>query len=239
MSIPDSFGPGGASGMEDRPVRVLLVEDNKDFAKLVQVYLDRHEGRTFEVVWKESHAEAMDALAAGGRFDVVVLDYFLPGKTGLDIAQDLRASNQTVPMVFLTVNRSFDIALAVMKLGGAEYLVKEEVASPALPRTILAAIEQRELRERLNALEISRQRLRAIREAFENVVHDLDEPLAGMIAAVNELKATQKDPASGPSYVKMIEDNLRRISVKLEKIKQLKEDKTVRYIKDIRMLDLS
>ena len=45
------------------------MEDNSDFAKLVQVYLHRHEADRFEVVWKENHADAM-AYLSEAEFDV-------------------------------------------------------------------------------------------------------------------------------------------------------------------------
>lgn len=63
-------------------INILLVEDNKDFAKLVQVYLHRFEAGRFAVTWKENHAEAMAFLRETPKVDIVLMDYFLPGKPG-------------------------------------------------------------------------------------------------------------------------------------------------------------
>jgi hypothetical protein len=40
-------------------------------------------------------------------------------------------------------------------------------------------------------------------------------------------------------YLKLIKDNVERMQLKLEKLRNLKEDKTVKYIRDIKMIDLS
>lgn len=125
-----------------------------------------------------------------------------------------------------------------MKLGAAEYLVKEEISSPVLPKTILSVIEKHQLRDRLLSLEISRQRLRTIRETLSSVVDDFELPLREMQRLTEDLQRQSSEALPG-NYLTMIGDNLRRIVDKLDRLKTLKEDKTVRYIKDIKMLDLS
>jgi CheY-like chemotaxis protein len=223
---------------DDRKIEILLVEDNKDFAKLVQVYLQRFEKDRFAVTWRENHADAIAELEGGKRYDVVLMDYFLPGKNGLEITKEMVVKKIDVPVVFLTVNKDFELALEVMKLGAADYLVKEEISSPVLPKTVLGVIEKRGLTQRLADIETSRQRLRAIRETLNGVVHDFETPLHEMRVLADELKAKVTAPASG-NYVRMIDENVNRILDKLERLKTLKADKTVKYIKDIKMIDLS
>jgi len=219
-------------------INILLVEDNSDFAKLVQVYLQRHDPDRFEVVWKENHADAMAYLSGDAKVDVALMDYFLPGKTGLDIARDISSSYPHIPIVFLTVNKDFELALEVMKLGVAEFLVKDEISSPVLPKTILNVIEKQGLKDRLMNLEISRHRLRAIRETLNGIVDDFEVPLREM-EKLAEALANQAEEALPANYTGMIGDNIRRIVEKLHRLKTLQEDKTVRYIKDIKMLDIS
>jgi DNA-binding NtrC family response regulator len=219
-------------------IEILLVEDNKDFAKLVQVYLQRYEKDRFSVTWKENHTDAMAELESGKTYDVVLMDYFLPGKNGLEITKEMVVRKIDVPVVFLTVNKDFELALEVMKLGAADYLVKEEISSPVLPKTVLAVIEKRGLTRKLLDLEVSRQRLRAIRETLNGVVDDFEKPLHEMRTISQELKTVIAAPASA-NYVRMIDENVLRIIDKLERLKTLKADKTVKYIKDIKMIDLS
>ncbi len=224
--------------MENNKIHILLVEDNKDFAKLVQVYLQRFDKDRFSITWKENHTDAMATLESDQQFDVVLMDYFLPGKNGLEITKEMVEKKITVPVVFLTVNKDFELALEVMRLGASDYLVKEEISSPVLPKTVLNVIEKRDLTKQLQSLDISRQRLRAIRETLNGVVNDFEVPLHEMRNISTQLK-TKLNSDSVKNYVRMIDENVNRIIDKLEKLKTLKADKTVKYIKDIKMIDLS
>ena len=75
---------------ESGPIRILLVEDNRDFANLVEIFLRKHEKGQFEIVWKENGDEALHALLGGERFDVILMDYFLPGQNGLEVTRALQ-----------------------------------------------------------------------------------------------------------------------------------------------------
>jgi DNA-binding response OmpR family regulator len=223
---------------EEKKIQVLLVEDNKDFAKLVEVFLRKHEPEHFSVTWKENGADALAELATDETFDVILMDYFLPGQNGLEITRILQQRGVTIPVVFLTVNKDFDLAVEVMKLGVEDYLVKEEISTPVLPKTILNVIERQQLRNQLTTLEISQKRLEAIQEIVLNITQEIRLPLDGMRLTIDELVLTHQND-NLKTYLSIIKDNLARIEKKITKLKDLKTDKTVPYIKDIRMFDLS
>ncbi len=223
---------------ETGKIRILLVEDNKDFAKLVQVYLQRFEKDKFEVVWKENHDDAIRELEGEFAYDIILMDYFLPGKNGLETTRELIERKVAVPIVFLTVNKDFDLALDVMKLGVADYLVKEEISSPVLPKTVLGVVEKHRLSRQLEHLESSRQRLGAIHETLSRVVHDFELPIVEMKRIATSLRE-YINTEENAKFVKIIDENVKRMADKLERLKTLKDDKTVKYIKDIKMIDLS
>ena len=223
---------------EQRSVEILLVEDNKDFAKLVDLFLRKHQPEKFEVIWKDNGTDALAEIAKGREFDIILMDYFLPGLNGLEITRILRDRNISIPIVFLTVNKDFELAVEVMKLGVEDYLVKEEISTPVLPKTILNVIERQKLKHQLTTLEITQKRLEAIQEIVINITNEIRLPLDGMTHTVEELlKNHQSDNLK--TYLSIIRDNLIRIEKKIAKLKELKSDKTVTYIKDIRMFDLS
>ncbi|MER3523068.1 MAG: hypothetical protein C4326_03135 [Ignavibacteria bacterium] len=223
---------------DHRSIRVLLVEDNPDFAKLVDLFLKKHEPETFTVAWKESGADALHELGRNPMFDVILMDYFLPGQNGVEVTRALQSRGIHIPIIFLTVNKDFDLAVEVMKLGVEDYLVKEEISTPVLPKTILSVIERQQLKEELTRLEISQKRLEAIHELIATITGELRTPLDGMRHQLEELlRLHQEDGLK--SYLAIIRDNLDRIEKKIVKLKELKTDKTVQYIKDIRMFDLS
>lgn len=224
--------------MENDKIKILLIEDNKDFAKLVQVYLRRFDKEKFVVEWKENYADTIATLDASRDFDIILMDYFLPGKNGLEITRELLERKIDIPVVFLTVNKDFELAVDVMKLGVDDYLVKEEISSPVLPRTVLNVIEKHRLKQQLVELELTQQRLKAIRDTMRNVLDEFEKPLAEMKTISTQFRESVVEDKL-KNYVKIIDDNVDRIIDKLEKLKTLKAYKTVRYIKDIQMIDLS
>lgn len=225
--------------MDEHPiVHILLVEDNKDFAKLVDLFLRKHKPERFEVVWKDNGTDALAEIAKGQEFDIILMDYFLPGQNGLEITRILQERRIPVPIVFLTVNKDFELAVEVMKLGVEDYLVKEEISTPVLPKTILNVIERQQLKNQLTALEITQRRLEAIQEIVVSIAREVRLPLDAMNNTVEELLKNH-GADNLKTYLSIIKDNLVRIEKKIAKLKELKSDRTVQYIKDIRMFDLS
>ncbi len=225
--------------MENGRIRVLLIEDNVDFSRLVDIYLKKSDIAHFDVIWKKDGAEALrEAESSQDSIDIILMDYFLPGQNGIEVTKALLEKNIRIPVIFLTVNKDFNLAVEAMKLGVEDYLVKEEIATPLLPKTILGVLEKVELRKKLAALEISEHRLDAIQEMVLDISKKLDEPLRAMRKHVETMISANID-ASLNNYLRIIKDNLLRINSKIIKLKELKEDKTVPYIKDIRMIDLS
>jgi sigma-B regulation protein RsbU (phosphoserine phosphatase) len=223
---------------ENKTVRILLIEDNRDFAKLVEVFLKKHEPERFEVTWEENGSLGLAAIERDPGFDVILMDYFLPGKNGLEITRLLHEKHILTPIIFLTVNKDFDLAVEVMKLGVEDYLVKEEVTTPVLPKTILNVLERQALKQQLTMLEISQRRLEAISEMVLRITQEIRLPLDAMQINISEL-VNQKGTEGFATYMNIIRDNLQRIEKKITQLKALKSDKTVPYIKDIRMFDLS
>jgi hypothetical protein len=71
-----------------------------------------------------------------------------------------------------------------------------------------------------------------------NISQKISEPLEDMSKIVSSIE--QKEiPEKAAKYLKLIKDNVVRMQAKLEKLRNLKEDKTVKYIRDIKMIDLS
>jgi DNA-binding response OmpR family regulator len=217
---------------------ILLVEDNPDFANLVDLFLKKHHVGTFNVTWRGDGVAAIKELETNSAINIILMDYFLPGKNGLEVTRDIRAKGFTVPVVFLTVNKDFDLAVEVLKLGVEDYLVKEEISTPVLPKTILSVIERRKLKDQLTGLEISQKRLETIQEIVQQVTGELEAPIEGMRDSIDSL-LTGHEADNLRAYLVIIRDNLIRIEKKMARLRQLKTDKTITYIRDIRMLDLS
>ena len=80
-------------------------------------------GQGFEVQLADS-ARQLDALLAGGTYDVLVLDLMMPDENGLDVCQRLRAAGSTIPIMMLTAKGDPADRIAGMNIGADDYLAK-------------------------------------------------------------------------------------------------------------------
>jgi two-component system phosphate regulon response regulator PhoB len=113
--------------------RILIVEDEPAIAELIAVNL-KHNG--FQPIW------AIDAEVAQRELnevlpDVILLDWMLPGESGLALARRWRASarTKTVPILMLTARGDEADRVAGLDAGADDYIVK-----PFSPRELLARI---------------------------------------------------------------------------------------------------
>ncbi len=224
--------------MEKRDVNLLLIEDNENFARLVQIYLRRYHDVKFNIIWKEDGEQGLNELKDNPDIDIILMDYFLPGQNGLDTTLQIRETGIKSPVIFLTVNKDFNLALEVMKAGVSDYIVKEEISTPVFPKIILGVLEKKELKERFEDLEISRNRLEALQNLATDVTSELGPVLNEMREISNELMDKYKKENTA-NYLTIINDSVQRIQSKIIKLKEIKDDKTVTYVKDLKMIDLS
>lgn len=109
--------------MDDKPLRILLVEDNRYDFQLAQRTLARSE-LNCKLTWVSRFDEALLHLQKDS-FDVVVLDHNLPDATGIEIFRQLLTENIDVPVVFVTGTGNEQTAVEALKMGAEDYLVKD------------------------------------------------------------------------------------------------------------------
>lgn len=77
--------------------------------------------------------------------DVIICELNLPGYPGIQLVEQIRSTYPHLPVVLLSSGGSETLAVAAMKLGAADYLVKSPEAIQSLPETIAAILQQRGL----------------------------------------------------------------------------------------------
>lgn len=103
------------------PVRVLIVEDNRDICANIAAYLEKH---SYILDFAYDGISAMH-LALTNPFDVIVLDLMLPGMDGLSFCKKLRAdASIDKPVLMLTARDTLDDKLKGFEAGADDYLVK-------------------------------------------------------------------------------------------------------------------
>jgi len=127
-----------------RTVRVLLVEDNPGDARLVRAALEESTDGAFEIDHVTSVKSCRRSLAAE-HFDVLLLDYSLPGETGLDFLRSASGKKQLPPVIMMTGQGDELIAKDAIRSGALDYCAKGRFTSESLTRSILEAIEKARL----------------------------------------------------------------------------------------------
>ena len=103
-----------------RPMRILLIEDDRKAARLLARGL-QEEGFVVDVVHT---AEEGDEEAFVVAYDLIVLDWMLPGKDGLTLCRDLRQRGCKTPVLMLTARDALSDRVAGLNTGADDYLTK-------------------------------------------------------------------------------------------------------------------
>jgi DNA-binding response OmpR family regulator len=182
-------------------LRILLVDDEPSYVKVVALGLREEYG--MEVVVASSGQEGIDLLLSEkDGFDVVVLDYRMPGVTGLDVLRWMNRSGIETPALMLTAAGSETIAVESMKLGAYDYCRKEETDIQHLANLIRATHERHQFRvtsvleeERTREITLNKEATDkvndvinaitpALNSAFANIAVDLEVDRDQLFAAL-------------------------------------------------------
>lgn len=101
--------------------RILLVEDDEDLRDKVQAWLGIEHGNDIEAVG--DGLQAIEQLLVR-EFDVVVLDWDLPGAKGIDVLRDFRKRGGTTPVLMLTGRDAMEAKEVGFEAGADDYLTK-------------------------------------------------------------------------------------------------------------------
>ena len=152
-------------GKEDEGLpRVLLIEDDPDDADIVSQVLGKAKVATVETA---RSAEDGLRIFRKAEWDLVLLDYRLPGSSGLDALDRMRKIDADVPMIVLTGTGNDQIAADAIRLGANEYLSKDDVLT-VLPTAVRTFLEVKRADARRLALLKDTEReeeLKAVTEA--------------------------------------------------------------------------
>ena len=131
-------------------MRTLLVDDEIELTDPLSRVLTR-EGYGVDVAYDGAVGSQM---AVQGSYNLLILDWMLPFKTGLEICQQLRRTGQTTPVLFLTAKDTVDDRVQGLDAGADDYLVK-----PFELRELLARVRALLRRSSAEALAATTQRL--------------------------------------------------------------------------------
>jgi two-component system response regulator AtoC len=100
--------------------RVLIVDDERKMRRVLQILLEQ---MGLESVAAANGEEALERFGAE-KIDVVLTDLKMPGMSGVDVLAKIRAVDADVPVIVLTAHGTVQTAVAAMKQGAFDYILK-------------------------------------------------------------------------------------------------------------------
>lgn len=204
-------------------MRVLIVDDDEDdFILTRDILTSRREAEAEppEVGWAASFDAAAEALCHGG-YDVVLLDYQLGSRTGLELLQMAQERQCRTPVILLTGLGDREVDVAAMRAGAVDYLIKAELRPDLLERSIRYAVERARTQAAIAALNqrlhdehtmlLRAERLSSIGLIAASVAHEINNPLCGVMALIKGLRDRGMPEAKFNEYMVTIQDGLERM----------------------------
>lgn len=155
--------------MNDKPITVLLIEDNPGDVRLIKEMLTGIKEGQFNLVCAERLSTGLEHLN-NQKIDVVLLDLLLSDSQGLDTLR--RVQTTGIPIVVLTGLTDEETAIKAVREGAQDYLLKGHVDTDLLRRALRYAIERKKAEDEIRK---SEDKYRALAETTSDGIFTTDK----------------------------------------------------------------
>ena len=152
--------------MDKEDIKILLIEDDEDDYALVRELLSEVKLAVFSLEWVQTYEEGFKELCRADH-DTYLLDYRLGSRSGLELIREATGAGCNKPIIFLTGQGDYGVAMEAMRSGAADYLVKAQLTSDMLERSIRYSI----------ARKVAELELKSYRNRLEDLVKERTEQL--------------------------------------------------------------
>lgn len=166
--------------MSDLAPSILYIDDDEGLRRLFERSLTR---RGYRVGLAANGAEGV-AMARGGHYDLIAIDHYMPGQDGLATLEALQAIDDCPPIVYVTGSDETRIAVAALKAGAADYIVK--AMGPDFFDLLATTFQQVLDKVRLkSAKEQVEEKLRASNARLEALLREVNHRVANSLQLVS------------------------------------------------------
>jgi PAS domain S-box-containing protein len=190
------------------PLRILLVEDDENDRVAFRRALQKGQ-LPCEITECVRAEEALESLQAGpGQFDLVVIDYRLPGISGLHFCKTLLEQGIPLPLVLLTGQGSQQLAVDALKIGVEDYIVKDVDYDylgllPVVLRQAVAKHSDRTARKKAEE---------ELRVAYDELERRVDERTASLAKTAVQLELELTERRRAEESLRLSEERFRSVA---------------------------
>ena len=201
----------------NKRLHILIVEDNQADVDLIRETLPEKGPVSFRIESVSQLSGALARLKDEG-VDLVLLDLGLPDSQGLETFRRLREAAPHIPVIILTVNDDQEVAVAAVREGAQDYLVKGQIGGSLLTRALRYAVERKRaeealqefqtrleerVRERTQALAKSEERFRMMVEEVKDyaiIMLDAEGRIVSWNVGAERIKGYRADEIVGRHF---------------------------------------
>ena len=220
------------SPLQLAPAQLLYIDDDEGLCRLVKRGLER---RGYGVHTATSGPEGV-RMAAELKFDVIALDHYMPGQDGLVTLGQLCQLSQPPPIIYVTGSDESRIAVAALKAGAVDYVVKSaaddfnDLLSSALDQALGQIRLQRERDAAQQALSEANARLKAIVDHQAVMLREVNHRVANSLQLIASLVHMQAAAVSDEAAQRALRDTQARIAAIMQVHRRLYTSEDVQVV---------
>jgi len=151
---------------------ILIIEDNSSDIQSIRSYLKNLSEKLYEIVDCSTLSQGIH-LISKHKFDVILLDLWLPDSNGVSTLKTIRKAGIDLPVIVLTTEKNDETGLELIKEGAQDYILKDQLQSSNLEKSLKYAIERKHLLLELNkSLQLFEETFEQAAVGFSNLSFD-------------------------------------------------------------------
>jgi two-component system, cell cycle sensor histidine kinase and response regulator CckA len=207
--------------MGESPVRVCCVEDNDQQFLLVRKILEKSPLPL--QIFHLTNGEQLLEKKIDEKYDLILLDYKLPGKDGLEILKTIRSRGVSIPVIFISAYESEKVIADALECGADDFLLKDLGGNylKIINHIVLKTFKKYQLQQENIILQqemLYSQKMQSISTLAQGIAHDFNNALVGILGYADLMKIKLNKEDEIYSYAERIYSSAKRMSAWIKQL---------------------